>query len=323
MMPMTHAGRMRRALSKEAATDHVPLWELHFHLWAKLANEPFLTGPAYFALDTAGRRDALKRDAQVIVSLSDRMGFDGVSIPDAPWNCVYTLPSEDRLQLISEIRALKPDVMVIGGCGAYIGMPSSSDDYMRFCYQVIDEPEEIDAAAARAHENGIAAMDAMIDAGVDAVYAGSDLADNRGPFFSPAQLDRWVWPFQRRWADRAHSRGICAIMHTDGNIMPLLERIAANGADALQALDPVAGMSMDAAFDRVEGRLALCGNVDCGLMLSGTPDRVYDATRALLIAQRHRKGFILGNSNAVAWETPLENYRAYLAAWRDHGSAPE
>lgn len=316
---MTHVERMQRALDKRAAADHVPLWELHFHLWAHLANEPFLTGPAYMALDRAKRRDALRRNALVMAALSERLGFDALSIPDAPWDCAYTLPAEDRLTLISDIKALSPDVMVIGGCGGYIGMPSSSDDYLRFCYQVIDEPEQIDEMAARASEDGRRTLDAMVDAGIDAVYAGSDLADNRGPFFSPDQLDRWVWPHQRKWADHAHSRGVYAIMHTDGNIMPLLDRIAANGPDALQALDPVAGVSMGAAFDRVEGRLALCGNVDCGLMLAGTPDEIYSATASLLKAQRHRAGFILGNSNAVARETPAENYMAFLTAWRDHG----
>lgn len=320
---MTRVERMRNALERRPAAGPVPLWELHFHLWARLSDEPFLTGPAYMALNPAGRRDALKRDAQILAELSDRLGFDALSIPDAPWACVYTLPAEDRLTLISELKALSPDVMVIGGCGGYIGMPSSSDDYMSFCYQVIDEPESIDEMARKAHESGIRALDAMADAGIDAVYAGSDLADNRGPFFSPAQLDRWVWPYQRLWADHAHARGVYAIMHTDGNIMPLLDRIAENGSDALQALDPVAGVSIAAVFDQVEGRLALCGNVDCGLMLAGTPDRVYDATADLLKAQRHRKGFILGNSNAVAWETPIENYMAYLSAWRDHGNNPE
>ncbi len=317
---MNHVERMRRALKKQAATDHVPLWELHFHLWAQLTEEPFFTGPAYMALSLADRRDALKRDALLLVELSARLGFDALSIPDAPWDCVYTLPAEDRLTLISEIKALKADVMVVGGCGGYIGMPSSSDDYMQFCYQVIDEPEQIDTMATRAYERGIQALDAMIDAGIDAVYAGSDLADNRGPFFSPPQMDRWIWPYQRRWVDHAHARGVFAIMHTDGNIMPLLDQIAENGADGLQALDPVAGVSMETAFERVEGRLALCGNVDCGLMLSGTPDEVYRATADLLKAQRHRKGFILGNSNAVAWQTPVENYMAYLNAWRDHGA---
>ena len=63
---------------------------------------------------------------------------------------------------------------------------------------------------------------------------------------------------------------------------------------------------------------AVCGNLDCGLMLSGNPEQVYEKAVEIIEACKGKPGFIFGNSNAVAQETPLENYRAMLNAWRDH-----
>lgn len=52
-------------------------------------------------------------------------------------------------------------------------------------------------------------------------------------------------------------------------------------------------------------------------MLSGAPEAVYAST-ADIIAQGKGSPFVLGNSNAVVYATPKENYDAFLQAWRDN-----
>jgi len=54
-------------------------------------------------------------------------------------------------------------------------------------------------------------------------------------------------------------------------------------------------------------------------VLLGTPDKVYEATASLLKAQKPFGAFVLGASNAVQKEVPMENYRAMIAAWKDEG----
>ena len=66
-------------------------------------------------------------------------------------------------------------------------------------------------------------------------------------------------------------------------------------------------------------RLCLCGNIDCGLLLTGTPDTLYAATRELLLSCKPAGAFALGASNAVQEEVPPQNYRAMIQAWRDFG----
>jgi uroporphyrinogen decarboxylase len=98
-----------------------------------------------------------------------------------------------------------------------------------------------------------------------------------------------------------------------------LAAIAATGIDALQAVDPVAGMDMRRAKEMVGGRLCLCGNMDCGLLLLGTQEQVYASTRDLLMSCRQGGGLVLGASNAVQPEVRMGNYRAMIRAWKDFG----
>ena len=53
---------------------------------------------------------------------------------------------------------------------------------------------------------------------------------------------------------------------------PVQEPVADSLLDALQAIDPVAGMDMLQVKAQVGDRLCLCGNVDCGLLVMGAPE---------------------------------------------------
>ena len=59
--------------------------------------------------------------------------------------------------------------------------------------------------------------------------------------------------------------------------------------------------------DIVGARLCLCGNIDCGLLLLGGPEAVYDATRDLLNTCKDGGNLVVGASNAVQPEAPIEN----------------
>jgi uroporphyrinogen decarboxylase len=136
-------------------------------------------------------------------------------------------------------------------------------------------------------------------------------------------MDRFILPYLRRWAAAVKEMGLYTILHTDGDVSACLEELAESGLDALQAIDPVAGMDMLQVKAQVGDRLCLCGNVDCGLLVMGTPEDVYAATRDLLVACKAGGGLVLGASNAVQPEVPIANYWAMIEAWRDYGEYAE
>lgn len=303
----------------------VPVWELEFHAWDAASGRHATLGREFEALSSAEQDRALHENAEILLSVCEAMGFAGLTVPGHYWEIApgepayYWLPPEARVRQIEILREAAPaDLMLIGGSGGVMAMPGARD-YVEFSYLLFDDPAAIDERARACLAGGLDAARRLADLGVEAVFTASDLADNRGPFFNPPQMDRFVWPYLRQWAQEVRAMGLFAILHCDGDMSPHLDGLADSGLHAWQAVDPTAGMDMRATKDRVAGRLCLCGNVDCGLLLTADSQAVYDATAHLMTACKDGGGLVLGASNAVQPEVPIENYHAMIAAWREHG----
>jgi uroporphyrinogen decarboxylase len=312
------------ALECRQPTGAVPVWELEFHLWDQASGQHVILGHEFEALTAAEQDKALHRNAEIILSVCQEFGFAGLTPPGGFWEVApgqlayWVLPGESRMQQIRLLRELAPpDLMLISGSGGVICPPSRS--YEEFAYRLYDAPEEIDELARQTRDGGIETAKRLRDAGVEAVYCAADIADNHGPYFTPTQMSRFILPYLREWAAGVRELGLYSILHTDGNVSSLLDDLAGSGLNALQAIDPIAGMDIVEVKQRVGRRICLCGNIDCGLLHFGPADRIYNTTRDTLMACKPGGGFVLGASNAVFTETPIQHYREMIRAWRDHG----
>ena len=323
---MRHKTDMIAALERQPPHGAVPLWELEFQLWDAFSGGHLVLGAEFAELSAASQQRVVGRNAELILAVCRDLEFAAVSSPTPPWEqapgdpAYYILPEEARFQQVAALReAAGDDVMIVGHATAVL----AADYRIEFCEALVESPEDIDALARDWLGRGLEAARRLRDAGAEAVFTASDLADNSGPFFSMAHMHRFILPYLDRWAEQCKAMGLYTILHTDGRLPPpWLDAIADTAVDALQAIDPVAGMDMAATQAQVGDRLCLCGNVDCGLLCSGTPEDVATTTTALLNACAPGGGFVLGASNAVQREVPKENYRAMLAAWKRHRTGP-
>ena len=69
--------------------------------------------------------------------------------------------------------------------------------------------------------------DLIAETGADFVYMPNDVAFNAGPFVSPQDFAEIVEPYWRRQVERTHEHGMIAFIHTDGQIMPILDSLVA------------------------------------------------------------------------------------------------
>jgi len=162
-----------------------------------------------------------------------------------------------------------------------------------------------------------------VRAGADAIVIADDYAGNDSPFFSPAAFREFVLPRLQRMVDAIHEEGAIAIKHSDGNLWPILDMIVDTGVDALNPMEPIAGMDIGKIKRRYGNRLCLIGNIDCAYILSeASTQEVAAAVKECILKASPGGGHIISSSNAIHSSVKPENYRTMIEATRRFGRYP-
>jgi len=191
----------------------------------------------------------------------------------------------------------------------------------QFLMDMIDNPRLVHELIEVALSYDIRAMQRMIEAGVDVVVFGDDYADKNSTLMSPAHFKQFILPGLKRCVDAAHDAGAYVVKHTDGNIMPIIDMIVETGPDALNPLEPQAGMDIDRIKRDYGERVALIGNIDCGYLLSEAPvEEVRRVTRETIEVAAPGGGYCLSSSNSIHSSVRPENFMAMVETLRECGA---
>lgn len=225
------------------------------------------------------------------------------------------------IRLLTKIRELSGDryFIMMHGDGTF-GIPSGSQ-MEEFAYRIADEPEKL-------HDEARKRVDSITnyignvrkhEGLLDGVALCSDYCFNNGPFLSPSQFGEFVTPYLEKEIERYRDMGLYVIKHTDGNIMPIIDQMIECNPHALHSLDPQAGIDI-AIVKRLYGdKICLIGNVDCGLMQTGTDEEVADSVRYALKHGMPGGGYIFSTSNCIYTGMPLEHYHLMIDIWQKEG----
>ena len=143
----------------------------------------------------------------------------------------------------------------------------------------------------------------------------SDYCFNSGPFLSPAMFDEFITPFLARLIEGYRQMGYYVIKHTDGNIMPILDRLVGCKPHALHSLDPQGGVDIAEVVRLVGDQVCLCGNVDCGKLQTGTDEECVESARYALQSGMKAPGYIFSTSNCIYTGMRLERYELVRQVW--------
>jgi len=194
----------------------------------------------------------------------------------------------------------------------------------RLMLDYMDDPGLAHDLAEMVTDYKIRLMQRAVEAGADAVVSGDDYAGRMAPAMSPAHFREYVLPYLRRSVAAAHELGVPYIKHTDGMIWPLMEMMVEEaGVDAIDPLEPIAGMDIGEVKEKYGDRIAVIGNVDCTeLLTAGSPAEVEEAVKETIAKAAPGGGFILASSNSIHPAVRPENYRAMARAGRQWGQYP-
>jgi len=213
---------------------------------------------------------------------------------------------------------------ILIGCyvGGSVWAIEAVQDWMQFALDLAERPEVIHAAARRMRDQAFARIDQLADAGADFVMLVNDIAGNGGTFISPAHLREFVLPYLAEEVARIHERGVLPFIHTDGNIMAILDDWIGLGAACYQSVDPMAGMDIAEVKRRCCGKLALMGNVQCSLLQDGPPEAVRKSALYCLCHGAPGGGYVFSTSNTIFPGIPLSNYQHMLNVFHEFCQPP-
>jgi len=207
---------------------------------------------------------------------------------------------------------------LFGGHGdGTFSIPSGTEMY-DFIYSLVDEPEEVHKEALRIAQKAMEDNIRQHEAGLDVALLCSDYCFNDGPFLSPAMFDEFITPYLTMVCKSARNDGMYVIKHTDGNIMPIIDSLVEAGPHALHSLDPMAGVDIREVKRLYGDRVALCGNVHCAAMQTGTDEEVTESAEYCLKYGGEGGGYIFCTSNVPFTGMPPHRYQMVLDIWKKH-----
>lgn len=162
-----------------------------------------------------------------------------------------------------------------------------------------------------------------LDEGVIGVAVGDDWCYKKGPMMNIGHFKEFIYPYFKEYVDVVRRRGGWFMKHTDGWVIPLIDLIIEAGVDALNPLEPEAGMELGFMKKKYGDKLCLAGNVRCGATLdAGTVEQTKTETLECIRKGGPGGGYILTTSNSIhLWSKP-ENVKAMFETSKKYGWYP-
>ena len=100
--------------------------------------------------------------------------------------------------------------------------------------------------------------------------------------------------------------------------MPIIDQLVDRNPHALHSLDPMAGIDIKEIKQKYGHGTCLIGNVNCGLMQTGTDREVKQSAEYAILNGKPGGGYILSTSNVAFKGMKLERYLMIHDIWKQH-----
>ncbi|MDQ1258061.1 MAG: Uroporphyrinogen deCOase protein, partial [Candidatus Hydrogenedentes bacterium] len=250
---MTGKERFLKTLRFEEP-DRPPHFEAMFELEYEAFGLRFPDRHSWAGCSAREKEGKIAACMEIYARIVERYAWDALAVY-WPWS--------DPDGVAAAQRTFGGRIAVGGMVGGGVWAIESVTDWPQFASDLMERREVLHAAAEAKCAAALDAIDRLVDSGADFIFLPHDVAFNAGPFISPEDFADLVAPYWARLVARVKDRGAIAIIHTDGQIMPILDQLIGLGADCLQSIDPMAGVDIAEVKRRTHGKLALMGNVQC------------------------------------------------------------
>lgn len=150
------------------------------------------------------------------------------------------------------------------------------------------------------------------------VWIYDDMAGNSGPMFSPDAFERVLLPAYRRMVRAYRDAGAkYVLLHSDGDVRPVLDMLVDVGIDGLNPLEARAGMRASAIRDRYPGLILTGGMCNTDTLIHGPIARIEAEAREII--DLGRNGGVVIGTHSISPEIPLDHFAAYRRVCETYG----
>lgn len=288
--------------------DRVPTFELEFQLEEELLGRRFLREEMLEGLTPSQQEAKLRENAQYLLQVYEKLEHDAI--------CVHYLSDEHLYRTVELLREYSGDQYAIFCHGDGTFAIPDGNEMEEFAIMMYEEPEEFAERAENMLQEAMKRNQALFPSGLDGFILCSDYCFNNGPFMSPKKFAEFVTPYLARLIQHIREMGGYAIKHTDGNIMPIIDQLVSTHPHALHSLDPMAGVDIREVKRLYGDKVALCGNVHCAHLQTGTDQQIIDSCEYCLSYAKPDGGYIFCTSNIPFKGMELRRYLMVLDVWR-------
>lgn len=239
-----------------------------------------------------------------------------------PWKDIPLIFRETYAPHFDAIRkVLPPGMKAFGGCG--YGIFEASQDLVGFeplCLMQYMDPDLFSDIFARIGDLWVELWTWVINNySEEFVFfrMGDDLGYKTSTMLDPETIAQHILPQYKRIIDLVHSSGKRFLLHSCGNIFPIMEQIIDLGIDAKHSNeDQIAPFSQ--WIEKYSSRIGLFGGFDLNLLILSNPDIVFKTVLEQGTEFRKKaKGYGLGSGNSIPGYIPVEGYLAMIEAVRE------
>jgi len=317
---MTPRERFLAALDRRPLAGRVPHFELVFFLTMEAFGRVHPNHRQYRQWDqmSAQERQLHREDiADIFIMTAERFEHSAIYLHPNP----RTLDESLRLLDIMREKSGNTYALFMPGDATY-AIPSG-ENMVEWAARMAEEPQTLKEQAAQKVDRAILRAERFAEhGGCDGFCMCADYCFNVGPFLRPERFAEFVTPYLKRLIESYRDLGFYTIKHTDGNILPILDQLVDCRPHALHSLDPQAGIDMADMKRRIGDKLCLIGNVNCGLLNSGTDEDCVESARYALRHGMPGGGYIFSTSNCIYTGMALARYELILDVWRREGNYP-
>lgn len=314
---MKQRERFIKALKREPITGLVPHFELVFFLTMEAFGK---VHPSHRSFSQWNQMSLEEQKAQnydiasVYVEIARKYNHSAIFVQAGAGDYDRTAP------VLEAIRQISGDEFFVMLHGDPTFAIPNGDNMIDFTAQLYEEPDKLKDIARRNVENHTIAAKAFEGTGLlDGFALCSDYSFNTNPFYSCDMFDEFIVPYLKEIIDNYRSMGYYTIKHTDGNIMPILKQMVDCDPDAIHSLDPQGGVDLAEVKKLYGDRVCLIGNVNCGLLQTGTDEECIEDVKRSLKQGMDGYGYIFSTSNCVYTGMALKRYELMLDIWKKYG----